>query len=221
MHSEKKCPLCGTVVFHPEMPKPAGEKPYPEDHPILEEVKPSGVLFVITVLLSLPLLISLLCDLGLNHAVTWSGYVVGSVLLFYVCFVLPYWFKRPNPVIFVPSAFAAIALFLLYINFACHGHWFLTFALPVTGGAMFIVTGVVALIYYLRRGYLYIFGGALILTGGYMVMLEFLINLTFHLEHTFFWSVYPLAACVLLGGMLLVIAINKKLRESLAKKLFL
>ena len=34
---------------------------------------------------------------------------------------LPLWFRRPNPVIFVPVDFAAIGLYLLYINFATGG----------------------------------------------------------------------------------------------------
>ena len=28
--SEKRCPLCGTPVFHPDIKQPKGEKPYPE-----------------------------------------------------------------------------------------------------------------------------------------------------------------------------------------------
>ena len=29
--SEKVCPLCGTRVFHPDLPLPDGEAPYPAD----------------------------------------------------------------------------------------------------------------------------------------------------------------------------------------------
>ena len=133
--SETVCPLCGTRVFHPDMPRQQGEPPFPPDpmgHP--EEVNRSGVLFILTMLA-----------------------------------VLPLWFRRPNPVIFVPADFAAIGLYLLYINFATGGHWFLTFGL----------------------------------------------------HHTFIWSFYPLAAGVLLGAMLLIIAVCKPLRRSLHRKFFL
>lgn len=74
--------------------------------------------------------------------------------------VLPLWFKRPNPVIFVPVDFAAIILYLLYIDLATGGHWFLTFAFPVAGSIGVLITTMVALLRYVRRGYLYIFGGA-------------------------------------------------------------
>lgn len=88
---------------------------------------------MLTVLLALPAVLSILCDWRVNGRIVWSGYSVGGAALLYVMVVLPLWFRRPNPVIFVPVDFAAIGLYLLYINFATGGHWFLTFAFPVTG----------------------------------------------------------------------------------------
>ena len=84
-----------------------------------------------------------------------------------------------------------------------------------------IITTVVALLRYVRRGYLYIFGGALIAAGGLAMLLEFLLNLTFGVHQTFFWSFYPLAAGVLLGVMLIIIAVCPPLRRSLHRKFFL
>ena len=79
----------------------------------------------------------------------------------------------------------------------------------------------VALLRYLPGGHLYVFSGALICAGGLAVLIEFLINLTFHIHHTFLWSLYPLAAGVILGIMLLVVAICKPLQRSLHRKFFL
>ena len=79
----------------------------------------------------------------------------------------------------------------------------------------------VALAKYVRGGYLYIFGGALILSGGWMVLIEFLLGVTFQIHKGFLWSIYPLAVCVVLGVMLLVIAVCKPLRRSLHRKFFL
>ena len=155
--SETVCPLCGTRVFHPDMPRQQGEPPFPPDpmgHP--EEVNRSGVLFILTMLAVLPIVICILCDWSVNGAILWSGYAAGGVALLYILAVLPLWFRRPNPVIFVPADFVAIGLYLLYINFATGGHWFLTFALPVTGTIGVLVTTVVTLLRYLSRGHLYI-----------------------------------------------------------------
>ena len=197
--SETVCPLCGTRVFHPDLSRPQADAPYPPDHHVKpEDVNRSGILFVMTMLALLPAVICLLCDWRINGGIVWSGFAAGAIGLLYVLIVLPMWFKRPNPVIFVPVDFVAIGLYLLYID----------------------LTAVVALVRYVRGGYLYIFGGALILAGGLAVLIEFLINVTFGIHKALLWSIYPLAAGVILGGMLLVIAICKPLRKSLHRKFF-
>ena len=220
--SETVCPLCGTRVFHPDLPRKQAPSPYPADpHGKPEEVNRSGILFVMTMLALLPAVICLLCDWRINGSIVWSGYAAGGVALLYITVVLPLWFRHPNPAIFVPVDFAAIALFLLYINFAVGGHWFLSFAFPVTGAIALLITAVVTLMRYVPGGALYIFGGALILTGGLNVLIEFLLHITFGIEGMFVWSIYPLTVCVLLGVMLLVVAVCKPLRRSLHRKFFL
>ena len=220
--SERVCPLCGTRVFHPDLPCGQGEPPYPPDeHPRHEEVSRIGVMFVVSVCMLLPAVISVLCDWRINGRITWSGFAVGGLVLLYILAALPMWFKRPNPVIFVPVDFAAIGVYLLYVDLATRGGWFFSFALPVTGAAMVLVTAVVTLLRYVPSGALYTLGGGLILAGGFNVLVEFLLNLTFHLHDTFLWSFYPLAVCVVLGAMLLVIAACKPLRRSLHKKFFI
>ena len=220
--SEKKCPLCGTVVFNPEVARPDGPPPFPLDRSSgADKVNRSGILFVITMLFLLPIVTVLLSDWQINSGIVWSGYVVGAVLFLYILVVLPMWFRSPNPVIFIPIDFAAAALYLLYINLATGGHWFLSFAFPVCGAACLIVTATAALLRYLRRGHLFIFGGALILSGMYNVLIEFLLNITFKLHDGFIWSFYPLAACVIFGAMLIAIGCSKPLRESLHKKFFI
>ena len=219
--SEKICPLCGTRVFHPDLPCGNGEPPYPPAEHLNEEVSRVGAMFVVTVCMLLPAVICVLVDWRVNGGIVWSGFAVGGLLLLYVLTVLPLWFKRPNPVIFVPVDFLVIGVYLLYINCATHGHWFMSFALPVTGTAMVLVTAVVALLRYVPAGALYICGGGLILSGGYAVLVEWLLNVTFRLHDTFLWSFDPLAVCTVLGAMLLVIAVCKPLRRSLHRKFFL
>ena len=220
--SEKVCPLCGTRVFHPDLTRRQGEPPYPPEERIRpEDVNRSGILFLLTALVFIPAVISVLCDWRINGTIVWSGYAAGGILLLYIMVILPMWFSNPNPVIFVPVDFAAIMLYLLYINFATGGHWFLSFAFPVSGAVAVLVCAVVTLLRYLRRGWLFIFGGALIFSGGLAVFIEFLINLNFQVHQTFMWSLYPLTVGVLLGVMVLVIAVCKPLRRSLHRKFFL
>ncbi len=218
--SERVCPLCKTLVFHPDIPAPNGDPPYPEFVPSPRRFNRFGALFILTFIFLIPLFICLLIDLRLNGRVVWSGFVIGGIALGYVTLVLPFWFRRPNPVIFVPIGFAAAILYLLYIDLACHGRWFLGFAFPVAGIAGLIVTAVVALCKYLKKGKLFVFGGAFIALGGYSMLIEMFIVITFGRRFVF-WSVYPLTACVLIGLMLIAIGACKPLKTSLDKRFFI
>ena len=219
--SEQKCPLCGVAVYHPDIPREEGELLFPRQR--YPEFAPGSkaVQIIVTTLFLLPLLITLLCDLRMNRAVTWSGYVMGALLVGYVMMVLPYWFRKPNPVIFVPCSFGAVGLYLLYINFATGGAWFLSLGLPVTAVVGLIVTAVVTLVRYVSGGRLYIFGGAFLALGVFMPVMEFLINFTFRIPRFFAWSQYPLTALVLLGGMLIFLGINRSAREKMERRFFL
>ena len=120
----------------------------------------------------------------------------------------------------MPVSFASIALFLLYVCIANGGSWFLPFALPVTGFVCLLVTAVVVLCRYIRKGLLYVFGGASLAMGGFMVLLEYLLHITFGLPGFGTWSLYPLIVFFLLGITLILIAIVPSFRESLSKKFF-
>lgn len=219
--SEKSCPLCGTVPYHPDIPRPDGEPLYPAGRKPKPQVRSQAAQIVVTALFLLPILITLQVDLLVNRSVTWSGYVSGAVVLAYALLVAPFWFRHPNPVVFVPCDFAILGLFLLYINFSVGGDWFLTFAFPVVAYLGLILTAVVALVKYVGRGLLYIFGGASLLTGLFMPVMEFLVNLTFHRDRFLGWSIYPLTALLLLGGTLIFLALNKRAREKMERKFFI
>lgn len=220
--SEKLCPLCNTKVYHPDFNLPIGEKPYPvSEVPVYETLNVKGVLFLISIAFLVPIIITTMCDIALNGFVSWSGYVTGGLIIFYTSFVLPVWFKKPNPVVFVPLNFAVIILFLLYISISTKGGWFLSFAFPVAGAIALLVTAVVTLCKYLKKGRLYVFGGGIIALGGIAVLIELLIAVTFHIRDSFPWSLYPLTGLFLVGMALIVIAICKPLRQSLRKKFFI
>lgn len=218
--TEKRCPLCGTVPFHPDIPREEMTPLYPPDRYPRQQVSRKDVLGVVTILLMIPMLITLICDLGINARITWSGYVIGALGLGYVAAVLPLWFRRPNPAIFVPCDFLAVGAYVLYIDLSLKGGWFLGFAFPVIGYLGLLVSTVVILIRYTRRGALYIYGGALMALGAFLPLMELLMVITFRLPGFIGWSLYPLVALVLLGGALIFLAICRPARESAQRKLF-
>jgi hypothetical protein len=131
------------------------------------------------------------------------------------------WFKKPNPVVFVPCDFAATALYLLYINIVTGGEWFLSFALPVVGVVGAIVITVVTLVYYLKRGKLFVFGGATIALGVFMLLMEFLMCVTFDALHFKGWSLYPLISLAIIGGLMIFLGACRPARENMERKFFI
>lgn len=220
--SESVCPLCGLKVYHPELDTPKNiEYPYPKFERQNEKVTRFGLMMVLTFISFLPIMLTLICDISITGEVTWSSYVIGGMLTTYLIFLLPLWFKTPNPVVFLPIDFAIVALFLLYINILNQGNWFFTLALPLAVGIGIIVTTVVTLIRYIKRGLLFIFGGTIIALGAFTVLIEHLVNVTFDTGKYIFWSLYPLTVLTFLGIIAIFIAICKPLKETIKRKFFI
>lgn len=219
--TEASCPLCGTRVYHPDLSRQREPALFPTDAEPELQKRSFVPQMILTILFLLPLFIVFQCDMLLNQTVTWSGYVMGALAVTYVMLVLPLWFRRPNPVIFVPCSFAAIGGYVLYIDLAIGGNWFLSFAFPLIGGLALIVTAVVTLLRYVKKGALYIFGGASIALGAMMLPVEFLAEYTFGIPRFEGWALYPMTVLVLLGGFLIFLAIYRPAREAMERKLFI
>ena len=217
--TEKRCPLCSTIVFHPDFESISDRPLYPSNK-LPTNNSGSNVLNVVVIILFLiPLIVCFVADLSLDGRLEWFGYVAGALAISYIALALPLWFEKPNPVIFVPCNFAAVGLYLLYINFVTNGDWFLSFAFPITAGLGLISCAVITLLHYLRRGKLYIIGGAFLALGVFMLLIEWLMGITFGLRFIG-WSIYPLVVLVLFGGLLIYFAINRAAREMIERKLF-
>lgn len=214
------CPLCETKVYHPDVAV-AEEHTYPKIPFESEEFNRKGLMFVLTMIFLVPFILPVLLELGWHSDVSWSGYASGGTLIFYVAFIMPYWFKKPNPVIFTPATFALTIGLLLFICLETGGNWFMSFAFPVVGGLGIIITAAAAVLYYVKKGCLYTIGGTLIALGMWTVLLEFDIRTTFGAYTPFYWSIAPLTVLSLVGIMLIIIEIVKPLKESLRRIFFI
>lgn len=219
------CPLCETKVYHPDIVV-SEEHTYPKIPFQSEEFNRTGLMFVITMIFLVPLILPILLELEWSSSVSWSGYASGGTLIFYTAFIMPWWFKKPNPVIFTPIVFAMTIGLLLFICYKTGGfevdpNWFMSFAFPVAGSLGIIVSAATAVLYYVKKGTLYTVGGLLIALGLWTVLLEYDIRTTFGVETPFYWSTAPLTVLAIIGIMLIVIAIVKPLKESLKRIFFI
>lgn len=215
---EKSCPLCGLVAYHPDMPKQSGEGLYPDGFAPIK-VKRGYVKLFFSFLFGIAAGTCLLIDYLISHRIGWSGIVLMSLLTGYVLLVLPLWFKKENWIVFLSLDTLAAELLLLYLNLHLGGHWFLSYAFPITAMyGIFLVT-VTALAIYVRRGVFYLMAGSSFALAGSMMLVEFFGAITFE-RRMFVWSLYPTAALGALGLFWLLAGIIKPLGNMLQKRMF-
>ena len=138
--TEKRCPLCGTEAYHPHIERPEVAPLFPQDYVPKRELSKATIHIIIFTLFLIPIFVTLYCDHYLNHRITWSAYVVFALTIVYIVTILPSWFKKATPAIFVPLDFLLVTLFLHYVNYATNGDWFLTLAFPLVTYLGLIVT---------------------------------------------------------------------------------
>lgn len=219
--TEIRCPLCETEVFHPDLRRAPAEPLYPGREVPAAQVPSRAAPIIVSTFFLMAAMIVLVCNYQISGAITWSGYVVGGLQLAYVVFVLPYWFRKPDGVILIPCDVVSVALYLWYINRAVHGHWFWPFALPVTAYMGIVITTVVVLTKYIKKGHLFIWGGAMMALGLFMPLIEYLLYVTFAGIAFLGWCWYPMIALILLGAMLFVIELHRPSKETLERKFFI
>ena len=117
------CPACNTVTAEPYI-KPAAKKPR-----IAENSKNYAA--ILTALLVFPASFCVALDLTFHSYDFWFGYVVGAILVIWVCAVLPALRITPAPV----TALICFASFMGYISYifykAGHIEWLYTRTLPL------------------------------------------------------------------------------------------
>jgi hypothetical protein len=94
----------------------------------------------------------------------------------------------------------------------------LTLAFPIVTYLGLIVTAACVLIYYLKKGYLYVIGGFFIALGLFMEIIELFLMITFKVSFDG-WSIYPMIPLVILGLGMIAISISRNARAVLARKL--
>ena len=216
--TENRCPLCGTEAYHPDIERPEVAPLYPKDYMPKRELSKTTIHIIILTLFLIPIFVTFYSDYYINQKMTWSAYAIFSVSLIYVISILPYWFKKPTPAVFIPIDFFLIILFLQYINFTTNGDWFLTLAFPLTTCLGLIITATSILLYYLKKGHLYVIGAFVISLGFYMDIIELFLVITFKVNFDG-WSIYPMIPLVIIGLGMIVIAISRNIRAVLARKL--
>ena len=218
--SQDRCPLCNTPVQREE----AAASPYPVADGVRAAPatprKRRTFAAACAILLLIPVLTCVVCDLNIDGTLAWSRYVLVSFGLLYVYLLMPMVLLRHRLPICVCLDFLATVGFLYGIERFSGGNWFLRFGLPLTV-LVFAVTGLlILLILKSRWNLLKILSAVLIGMGICVMMIEWLINRSFFPGRSMTWAVYTCIPCLLLGAALLVIDHNPACKQELRKRFF-
>ncbi|MBP5269800.1 MAG: hypothetical protein ILO42_02450 [Clostridia bacterium] len=217
---ETECPLCHTALPVVGEESGASYTAYSDRYPKEKDNEKYLVLGIITTVMAAACLICLILCLKTFGRVYWSGYVMLGIALAWTTFVLPFFFRKWYPLIFLPIDFAAVAGYLLYICLSLGQHWYLSFAFPLTLITCALTLTAVSLLRYIKKGRIFIVGGLLVGLGSISMLVEFFQHITFRTP-MFVWSLYCVIFFSALGLFFIISAIIPPLRAFLERKFFI
>ena len=215
---EIKCPLCG---FNLPKISPEQEKSlYPRTARPRDREDFKGLLLFFTLLLCGGGGAVLALDLSAGGGISFSAWVLFGLLLFYTAFVLPRWFRRPNPVIFLPVFGVCLLGTLWYLDALYGSGWFLPLVLPLGGGFILMLEAVVTLVRYLRGGKFYVYGGFFIGLGCLSFAAELGGRAFLGARVCLTWSLIPMIMFIIVGIGLLTIGLVPPFRSYVQRRFF-
>ena len=223
--SEKSCPLCRVVVLNPASPwVEPHNRPYSDKiDTVMRQVNRNYWVGLASLILLIPVLVTLTANLLINRSVTWSAYVAGSCMVFYVAVLFPFLFKKSKPFLFVACDAFVVLVFLALIDlFTSAFTWAIPLALPIVALTSAFVIFSIMLIRKKKFAALNKAGLTLFALAALCVALEIVINAFVGISLApVIWSLYAASPCVILGIILFYTEQHHNLKESIRRRLFI
>ena len=221
--SEKRCPLCDTLVLNPNTIGDIKQQEPQKEYERIDTVHVDYRLLstILSVLLIIPIAVTLICDIVQTHKITWSLYVLGASILVFVTLFLPAFFRNKRPYKFIIADAVAAFLYLLLINYMTGGGWAFRLALPMCAVTMVLSLILAAAIRNKKIDRLIKISIFVVMVGFFALCTEVIINDAFGRAMSLVWSHFVMIPCAVLSIVFIIINTQKKLKEELRKKLFM
>lgn len=221
--TEKNCPLCDTEVINPRSPwQEPTDSPYPTAYEVAVPLNKSKVATFISILLLIPILVTLLSNLIANGEISWSLYVIGALALAFVVLLFPLYFKKFYTASFIFIDYVALFGYLALIQYLAGGKWVMSIGLPLCIASCGFTWLFFALFRHKKSTTILVrLAIMLISLGVYVMAIE--LTLLEHYGNPFElqWSYYALIPCAALAMALLFLDSRKDVKEALHKRMFL
>ena len=217
--SEKVCPLCNTKVINPNNLKTEFIPAYSQNIEKTKKVNKKYLCFLITIILMGVTIITVLCNLIFTGNITWSIYVVVSILFLNskLSFVL---FKNKFFPLFIDLLTTETLIYVIaYLNNGLH--WFYYLVCPF----IFIIWIYIILCTFVlskkKYNLLRRFSVAFSFISVILLIIESCIDMYKYEKITINWSIYAILPIIIIGTILFLISYNRKLIEEIKQRIFI
>ncbi len=222
--SEKRCPLCGIKVIRPEgmEEEKSTSTLYPPDIPSVHmgfrELLPA-----LAVLLLIPILICVICDMLITQKLTWSTYVISAMMLAYVYIFTPFMFKKKRSVLYISSCTLATLLFLFFLSekVTTATKWFSPLGLPICLSAGILLILLMLVFEKVKNKKLIKAASIFFAVALFTVLINIFVNMFFKMQNIVSWSLYSATPCVIIGIVLLMIDRNTRIKAEAKRRFFI
>ena len=220
---EKVCPLCGTPVVNPN-PEKTRDKPRFVDKIDIsnKNINHHFITNMITTLLIVPVIITAVIDLCLNHRLSWSLLVAGGEIVFWFFVLFPFRYSYKHAWIYGIIDAAAVALFVLLIALMTNGmNWYLKIALPlIIMSCVFLVIGIIVFNRE-KANKIWIFGSTLINFAWYLMGINLIIHKAAYGSFDVTWALWPGIPLFTIGLFFTIVSKSSNISDWLRRKLFI
>ena len=217
--SEKVCPLCNTKVIKPNNLK---DKFTPAYSQVVEKHKGINKKYLcklITVVLICAAIITVLCDLIFTGNITWSIYVIASILFLdsKLSFIL---FKNKFiPLIIDLFATEILIYVIAYLNNGLH--WFYYLVCPFIFIIWFYIVLCAFVLSKKEYNLLRRFSVAFSFISVILLTIEMCVDMFKYEKILINWSIYAVLPITIIGLILFIISYNRKLIDEIKQRIFI
>ena len=221
-----KCVLCGCPVVNPFAQKSdtsAEIKPYPDKIVIPKATRKSFTALIVSVVMLIPCIVCGLTNFFTIESGDWSFYVISSVFLAWVLFVLPFLPKKKHPYIMLAVDTVELLLYLFFIfamNIDDGELWFLKFALPLVLALSGIVLFMFLWLGKKRRSPFKIVIAVLTQISLYCIIIDILLHLFYTIHTQIYFSFIVTVSCLVLIALMIFALKNKRFGAWMRRKFF-
>ena len=217
--SEKVCPLCNTKVINPNNLKTEFIPAYSQNIEKTKKVNKKYLCFLITIILMGVTIITVLCNLIFTGNITWSIYVVASILFLNskLSFVL---FKNKFFPLFIDLLTTETLIYVIaYLNNGLH--WFYYLVCPF----IFIIWIYIILCTFVlskkKYNLLRRFSVAFSFISVILLTIEMCVDMFKYEKIIINWSIYAVLPITIIGLILFIISYNRKLMDEIKQRMFI